>query len=1443
MTFVKAQSAFELVNIHREWMKSNYVKEDKLLDEELLLEAAKAINDGLREQEAIDLLVLASKEVPDLNQYIEYLQSNEIDVRYSSSIKALTAIEEVSKEKFGIYSPSVALSRLFKLNLCSLFEDVTQKANEMIKDQEEAVKKNPKKENLALLYIMRMTMSDYIISKQLVDSPQYYDIILQTEKDMLEIFPLEDKTISFERAYLYLKTADAISSMSQPLELSMAQEKWGYQTMTYITLENGIKTNAEQYYIKAIEIFEELYSIGHPTVMNLKFTYNKYLSQNFIITEDVLEDIALYNKYSEIYYPKASIEIINSLVSLWETKMYALESVPEAVSRQTVIDELKNFLGEDSYAFFNLLCSIVRISTYQYPYSSDKIFDYFDSLVENFYFNEPLKIAVLYYYAYNIQSDKAQQRCEKILDKAYDLYLKNHNGSPLSIWLGRDIMQYSFYKKGNSRESKEIQECVCQDVKGVYGENSFVYFMEELNRISLTVKYDKKQDKLFEELIEKMQVLGLNYNEVLLTYADYVLNEKEDYSLAQDLYKRLLDKIDGNTTPEEHANYLLRLIYALGFESGKEDERASLYKQAHELLKSELSSEIIENYNYVALYLCDIGCFQEAIEALDYGLSLFDIDKAILNEQYLTLLQNKIDILYYNMNDQVTALRIMAGEYSQIDFDNPLNQTPLLLDYLWNCYYLIRNVSNYDITQLGKYYQPISKLTENLYRQGGYDLDFLVKYGSYIVQEMITIYIENKKNLDSINKSEIPQEFYEALNANLENLQQNFGYLKYIEEEFDNNNQYENESTYLNMLFCFAQYYYLIEKNRQKGLQYFKKFYSLIRSKSPSEAIKSLVLVGNWFLDEDEDENAEKCFKEALIQLNSMPSPLLLDKISIASALAYLYKKQGNRQQQLVQARLFYNYIREMLDSNFQLMTEQEQNSIMNLYGDPAGWLTSLLKYMPKELSSEVYDAVLYRTGMQLRSQIKTREAILSSGDAELINLTHELNQMQSQLRSLEVGLANEEQQKQNSIISSRINQLQQQIIEASEPYRQDIKDVTWQQIRDKLNPDEAAIEFVYSEDCLMALIIRSDSKIPSAVELTTAQELINGLNSINTKTSAKFAQKLYNDNFLDLYALLWEPMEEYLHGIKRIYFSTSGVLNIFSFAAFRLPDESYLMDKYDLHQLTSTQEIVNSKKESIPTSALVMGKIYYSPNQEILASSGQIRAINEDDVALDDFSRGMKADHFKFLSYTEKEIDDIFLELQKQDKLKGNITIKKEMDASEETFRASTLKSFDLIHLATHGFYIADDNDLIKIPFYHNKLQNMGSMRRSGVALSDAESTWRGQEKPEQEDGILTADEVSRMNLEGTLLVTLSACETALGNYTFEGVFGLPRGFKQAGVQSMLVSLWSVNDESTALLMAEFYKAWLGGSTKFDALQKARKIVRQKYPEPFYWAAFILLD
>ena len=173
------------------------------------------------------------------------------------------------------------------------------------------------------------------------------------------------------------------------------------------------------------------------------------------------------------------------------------------------------------------------------------------------------------------------------------------------------------------------------------------------------------------------------------------------------------------------------------------------------------------------------------------------------------------------------------------------------------------------------------------------------------------------------------------------------------------------------------------------------------------------------------------------------------------------------------------------------------------------------------------------------------------------------------------------------------------------------------------------------------------------------------------------------------------------------------------------------------------------------------------------------------------------------------------------------------------------------IIHLATHGFFLEDveddeDNrDVMRQLGGGSRRAVENPLLRSGLLMAGANRAWTGEDVIEGiEDGILTADEIAQMNLIKTQLVVLSACETGLGEAkSSEGVFGLQRAFKLAGVETLVMSLWQVPDNATAELMTGFYQLWLSGKTKQEAFATAQKKVREKYKEPYYWAGFVMMD
>jgi len=133
----------------------------------------------------------------------------------------------------------------------------------------------------------------------------------------------------------------------------------------------------------------------------------------------------------------------------------------------------------------------------------------------------------------------------------------------------------------------------------------------------------------------------------------------------------------------------------------------------------------------------------------------------------------------------------------------------------------------------------------------------------------------------------------------------------------------------------------------------------------------------------------------------------------------------------------------------------------------------------------------------------------------------------------------------------------------------------------------------------------------------------------------------------------------------------------------------------------------------------------------------------------------------------------------------------------------------------------------------------------RSGLLLSGGNNAWTNKPIEGVGSGILTAEKIAGMNLLGAKLVVMSACQTGLGDVkNSEGVFGLQRSFKLAGAETLIMSLWEVDDTATAKLMSVFYQEWLiSGKSKQEAFKEAQRQLRAENPAPFYWAAFVLMD
>ena len=339
------------------------------------------------------------------------------------------------------------------------------------------------------------------------------------------------------------------------------------------------------------------------------------------------------------------------------------------------------------------------------------------------------------------------------------------------------------------------------------------------------------------------------------------------------------------------------------------------------------------------------------------------------------------------------------------------------------------------------------------------------------------------------------------------------------------------------------------------------------------------------------------------------------------------------------------------------------------------------------------------------------------------------------------------------------------------------------------------------------------------------------------------------------LYDLIWSPIVKHLSGINHVYFSPAGLLHRINLAAVAVSEEENLLDRYKFNQLNSTRQlVVSAEKDKYINEAFLFGGINYEADLRIdsskLVKEGETFGQNLAEIGLEKTSNGIRGESWGQLKWTVKEVTNIEALLKNAD---INTTLYRDHEGNEESFKAIGVKNQSprILHVATHGFFFPDpeqklkqDNSLSNEPIFK---MSEHPMIRSGLILSGANYAWNGgvHVDKDAEDGILTAFEISQMNLSNTELVVLSACETGLGDIKGnEGVYGLQRAFKIAGAKYIIMSLWQVPDRQTMEFMKNFYSNWLENKMSIpDAFRLTQTQMRDRFYDPFAWAGFILVD
>ncbi len=665
---------------------------------------------------------------------------------------------------------------------------------------------------------------------------------------------------------------------------------------------------------------------------------------------------------------------------------------------------------------------------------------------------------------------------------------------------------------------------------------------------------------------------------------------------------------------------------------------------------------------------------------------------------------------------------------------------------------------------------------------------------------------------------------------------------------------------------------------------------------------KSIYNLGEIYMMRGESEKGEAYLKEAqkIVQTELGEFHPEYARMTIKLAINQWDQENFDDAQELY-SEVFANYFQQ-LESYFPTLSEEEKTKFYNNKIKPAfEQFNSFLVEMSRDdepLLGLMYDYQLATKGLLFYATNKVRAAILNSGDSLLIEKYETWVDQKEQLSKLYSSTSESLDDRNQKIdsLTQTANQLEKELGEASSvfagAYTQGQK--TWRDVKAELEPGEAAIEMIrfrnfkpskggeYTDEVFYgALIVTSETENhPQMVLLRNGAEMENRFLS-NYRNAIKF--KMDEDYS---YRLFWRPIANRLGDIKKVYFSPDGVYNQISiYTLLNSATGKFLIDEIDLKIITNTKDLTLS--DAGTTNGTGRAYLFGYPNynlgvieddvdrealasevaqavsqgrgdsREVRGTRGGSRGGRGGDAGTRSFgdpnggglSRGLRGNLQRYMSGgnlmallpgTKVEVESI-AEIYSKAELDPALFLSNE--ATEQEIK--TVNNPRTLHIATHGFFLESE-----------KLEEAGGevdtyvenpLLRSGLILAGANSFIASgqisEEYDDGEDGILTAYEAMNLNLDNTDLVVLSACETGLGEVSNgEGVYGLQRAFQVAGAESIIMSMWTVDDAATQELMTNFYNEWIKTGDKQKAFVSAQKILKEKWKAPYYWGAFVMV-
>ncbi len=629
---------------------------------------------------------------------------------------------------------------------------------------------------------------------------------------------------------------------------------------------------------------------------------------------------------------------------------------------------------------------------------------------------------------------------------------------------------------------------------------------------------------------------------------------------------------------------------------------------------------------------------------------------------------------------------------------------------------------------------------------------------------------------------------------------------------------------YANMLDNLAILLLVMNKHeRIEGLlQQSAKIYSTNLGEDSPAYAKVISDLGNFYRYQLRYSEAEPLLQKALhIREEKLGKdhPLFVQS---EEDMAILYWKTN----EYARARTFYSTVMDVtldfINRYFPPMNEAEKTKYWDLLSPRFERFYNFAIEAKKEegILTDLFEYRLATKGLLLSSAKKVSESISASGNQELIDDYTNWIDEKEQLATL-YGYSKEELAEQGIKIDSlekASSEKEKKLSEQSNEFARYYftKKAKFQQVKEVLKTGEALVEIirvrnfgqVLTDSCrYIAMIVTNEKPEPDVVVLANGFDLESKL---FTAYHRAIISKINDDKS---YGYFWAPINSEIKNCKTVFLSADGVYNQININTLKKAGDDYLIKHYNIILVGNGRDlVVNSEKGNIASvkNATLIGDPDFA--------SAKIQPLPATKTEVDGISKLLKSSGYQVKEWIQNE-------------------------ATENNLKEA--REVGVLHIATHGYFLKNVQRANWPVGVHADYAKDNILLRSGLLLTGASET----EKDavglvNSSNGVITSYEAMNLDLRGTNLVVLSACETGLGEIKAgEGVYGLQRAFLVAGAKALIMSLWKVNDETTQQLMNNFYRNWINTKDMQASFKEAQLQLMEKYKQPYYWGAFVMMQ